>query len=54
MMVVTRQSTCYIFVLTSSEMAMVHADDSLRKLEVSHSFSYILQHISHVYVVIAY
>jgi hypothetical protein len=34
MMVVTRQTTCYIFVLTSAEMAMVHSDDSLRTLEV--------------------
>ncbi|XP_045157192.1 uncharacterized protein LOC123523595 [Mercenaria mercenaria] len=34
MMIVTRQSTCYMFVLTSSEMAMVHEDSSLRTLEL--------------------
>ncbi|XP_045159867.2 uncharacterized protein LOC123525145 [Mercenaria mercenaria] len=34
MMVLTRQATCYMFVLTSDEKAMVHTDTLLRKLEL--------------------
>ncbi|XP_060605246.1 uncharacterized protein LOC132757822 [Ruditapes philippinarum] len=34
MMVITRQATCYMIVLTADEKAMVHTDTLLRKLEL--------------------